>query len=151
MEFSKIQLIVSGLDLDMKYGLKLILGSELAGRHSLLHLPDENAIYEFIDDTFDLSSFEKLISLMYSPDYEVTFISDDVKQFHGFMKIGVNDLNKRAKEFKEGYVLFRAEHSSHSLLSFVELIAHLRSPEGCPWDRKQTHETLRTNILEETY
>lgn len=34
---------------------------------------------------------------------------------------------------------------------FIELIAHLRSPEGCPWDRKQTHQTLRTNLLEETY
>jgi tetrapyrrole methylase family protein / MazG family protein len=49
------------------------------------------------------------------------------------------------------YVFFRADPASRSLLPFVELIAHLRSPEGCPWDRKQTHETLRTNVLEETY
>ena len=27
----------------------------------------------------------------------------------------------------------------------------LRSPGGCPWDRKQTHETLRTNLVEEAY
>jgi tetrapyrrole methylase family protein/MazG family protein len=34
---------------------------------------------------------------------------------------------------------------------FQELIAHLRAPEGCPWDREQTHQTLRPNLLEETY
>ncbi len=33
----------------------------------------------------------------------------------------------------------------------MELIAHLRAPDGCPWDRKQTHETLRRYLLEETY
>jgi len=38
-----------------------------------------------------------------------------------------------------------------SFEAFQELIAHLRAPEGCPWDRKQTHQTLRTNLLEETY
>jgi tetrapyrrole methylase family protein/MazG family protein len=37
------------------------------------------------------------------------------------------------------------------LEAFEELIAHLRAPNGCPWDRKQTHESLRTYLLEETY
>lgn len=35
--------------------------------------------------------------------------------------------------------------------SFQETIAHLRAPNGCPWDREQTHQTLRTNLLEEAY
>jgi tetrapyrrole methylase family protein/MazG family protein len=35
--------------------------------------------------------------------------------------------------------------------TLVEIIALLRSPEGCPWDRKQTHESLRKNLLEEAY
>lgn len=34
---------------------------------------------------------------------------------------------------------------------FQETIAHLRAPEGCPWDQKQTHQTLREYLLEETY
>lgn len=34
---------------------------------------------------------------------------------------------------------------------FLETVAHLRSPEGCPWDREQTHASLRENLLEETY
>ncbi|TFG70008.1 MAG: nucleoside triphosphate pyrophosphohydrolase [Anaerolineales bacterium] len=38
-----------------------------------------------------------------------------------------------------------------SFEGFQETIAMLRSPEGCPWDREQTHETLRMNLLEESY
>jgi tetrapyrrole methylase family protein / MazG family protein len=38
-----------------------------------------------------------------------------------------------------------------SFEGFQETIARLRSPEGCPWDREQTHQSLRTNLLEETY
>jgi len=32
----------------------------------------------------------------------------------------------------------------------VEIIARLRSEDGCPWDRQQTHESLKGNLLEET-
>ena len=31
----------------------------------------------------------------------------------------------------------------------AEIIAQLRAPGGCPWDREQTHTTLRTHLLEE--
>lgn len=34
---------------------------------------------------------------------------------------------------------------------FQDIIAHLRAPEGCPWDKEQTHESLRRFIVEETY
>ena len=33
---------------------------------------------------------------------------------------------------------------------FVEIISRLRAPDGCPWDRAQTHETLKKYLLEET-
>ena len=34
---------------------------------------------------------------------------------------------------------------------FVEIISTLRSENGCPWDREQTHESLRKNLIEESY
>ena len=34
---------------------------------------------------------------------------------------------------------------------FVEIIKILRSPNGCPWDRAQTHETIKSNLIEESY
>lgn len=35
--------------------------------------------------------------------------------------------------------------------TLVDIIARLRSPDGCPWDRKQTHSSLREYLLEECY
>ena len=37
------------------------------------------------------------------------------------------------------------------LNKLVDLIAVLRSENGCPWDREQTHMTLRPNMVEEAY
>ena len=34
---------------------------------------------------------------------------------------------------------------------FLEIIKALRAPDGCPWDREQTHESLRPCMLEEAY
>lgn len=34
---------------------------------------------------------------------------------------------------------------------FVEIIKVLRSPNGCPWDRAQTHESIKSNLIEESY
>jgi tetrapyrrole methylase family protein/MazG family protein len=35
--------------------------------------------------------------------------------------------------------------------NLVDIIARLRSPDGCPWDRAQTHLSVKNNLLEETY
>jgi tetrapyrrole methylase family protein/MazG family protein len=35
--------------------------------------------------------------------------------------------------------------------TLVNIIATLRAPDGCPWDRKQTHASLRENLLAECY
>lgn len=40
---------------------------------------------------------------------------------------------------------------SESFDRLVQIMARLRAPDGCPWDRKQTHESLKPYLLEETY
>lgn len=38
-----------------------------------------------------------------------------------------------------------------SFEEFQEIIARLRAPDGCPWDREQDHQSLRPHLLSETY
>lgn len=38
-----------------------------------------------------------------------------------------------------------------SVEAFQEVVAHLRAPDGCPWDREQTQQSLGPSLLEETY
>ncbi len=62
------------------------------------------------------------------------------------------------------YEIDRSDHIQHltalylpalgqmsSFEQFQEVIAHLRAPEGCPWDRKQTHQSLRQYLIEEAH
>src|ERR1700682_2228246 len=40
---------------------------------------------------------------------------------------------------------------SPGIEAIFEVVKQLRAPDGCPWDREQTHESLRPYLLEETY
>ncbi|NOQ41126.1 MAG: nucleoside triphosphate pyrophosphohydrolase [Desulfuromusa sp.] len=44
-----------------------------------------------------------------------------------------------------------AKKTSRELLKLIDIMATLRSSDGCPWDQKQTPETLKPYILEEAY
>ena len=40
---------------------------------------------------------------------------------------------------------------SYSFTDFMDIIRRLRGKEGCPWDREQTHESLKSCLIEECY
>src|SRR5438132_4057814 len=44
-----------------------------------------------------------------------------------------------------------SEANVERLREMLEVVETLRAPDGCPWDREQTHESLRPYLLEETY
>ena len=39
----------------------------------------------------------------------------------------------------------------NELKELIDVVAKLRAPDGCQWDREQTHKTLRPNMIEEAY
>ena len=45
----------------------------------------------------------------------------------------------------------KSEGEKYSFEDLYEIIRLLRSPEGCPWDRVQTHKTLEKPMIEEAY
>jgi tetrapyrrole methylase family protein/MazG family protein len=72
-----------------------------------------------------------------------------------------------AEELLEDLPLYAIDRSQHiglltslyvpplgegtSFEAFQDVIAHLRAPDGCPWDREQTHLSLRNYLIEESY
>src|SRR5215203_3947256 len=44
-----------------------------------------------------------------------------------------------------------AQTAGERLERLVDIMRTLRAPGGCPWDREQTHASLRPFVLEETY
>lgn len=49
------------------------------------------------------------------------------------------------------FLYLPADNTHSGFTTFQQTIARLRAPGGCPWDRKQSHQTLRPYLLEETY
>jgi MazG family protein len=45
----------------------------------------------------------------------------------------------------------RTQNPGPAFAKLAAVMARLRAPGGCPWDREQTHETLRTYLIEESY
>ena len=43
------------------------------------------------------------------------------------------------------------EKKKFDLYDFLAIMRRLRAPDGCPWDRVQTHESIRINAIEEAY
>jgi tetrapyrrole methylase family protein/MazG family protein len=41
--------------------------------------------------------------------------------------------------------------NDHPMQRLIALMARLRGPDGCPWDREQTHRSLQPYVIEETY
>ena len=102
-----------------------------------------------IDDKFVASTVKLNLSRFYGDETSVVFSNkkesvtiplyelDRIKKYDGgaLFIAGKDFLNKD----KYGYT---------DLLAVME---RLTAPDGCPWDRAQTHESIRTNLLEEAY
>lgn len=58
-------------------------------------------------------------------------------------KLDLGELSDRVMS-EDGETHFDFEH-------LVEIVRALRAPNGCPWDREQTHESLRHSLIEECY
>ena len=43
------------------------------------------------------------------------------------------------------------ENALGEFQTLLDIVERLRAPGGCPWDREQTHESLKRNLVEETY
>ena len=46
---------------------------------------------------------------------------------------------------------YNEEHALSAIKELLQTVYRLRAPGGCPWDREQTHATLRKFLIEETY
>ena len=72
------------------------------------------------------------------------------------VKKKIEDIFGEARTEEEGdaIVVFPSDLFHKTRYTFgdlVEIIYRLRDPDGCPWDRAQTNESIRTNIIEESY
>ncbi|HXQ34349.1 MAG TPA: nucleoside triphosphate pyrophosphohydrolase, partial [Anaerolineales bacterium] len=97
-------------------------------------------------ETSELALHLKTVLLTtYPKDHVVYFVESGKKKEARLEELGKDNYSETTCWFIPSLEV------GTSFESFAEIIAHLRAPNGCPWDREQTHESLRKHLLEESY
>ncbi len=147
---SFVEPVLSALHLDALSGLQLADALDLAAQHSPLVDPDRPALVGQLYSR-EVAGDAKLTLLnVYPAEHPVTLIRAAGTPQQEIRSLPLAELDRGTVDHLTSLYIPPLARLG-SLLTFQELIAHLRSPLGCPWDREQTHQSLRPHLLEETY
>lgn len=146
-----IQPILDVLQLKMPMSLSIIDALQLANSHHPPFPPDTPALVTQIESATVASKVKICLMTVYAQEHQVRLVHDVGSSEHlvESMPLSRIEHSKHLDIRTSLYIPPLAEHTSFE--AFQELVAHLRAPEGCPWDREQTHRSLRPNLLEEAY
>lgn len=143
MDLSLIADVFKVLRLTPPSKLTLLEARTLASAHLPPFPPDIPALLTGIDSR-ELAAHLKVVLLAAYPHEHVVMVVENGRS--AGVKLG--DFESLSPDACL-YIPSLGEGTSFE--SFAEIVAHLRAPDGCPWDREQTHQTLRTHLLEEAY
>ena len=139
--------ICSQLNLDpLARGLQIADAQEVARDFFPRLDTDRPALIANLDSLALARRVRRTLLINYPAAHEVALVQD-----HRTVTRTLGTLT-RDVPFAPGVVLYLPplpEPSSPQTLAAI--VARLRAPKGCPWDRKQTHTSLRRALLEETY
>jgi tetrapyrrole methylase family protein / MazG family protein len=145
MDFRLIHKIFDVLQIPLPAKLTLLEASALSSAHVPPYPPDMAALLTNVDSHELALQLKNVLLTTYPKEHGVFVVNEREKKEERLIDFGDD-------EFSEGSSLFiPALAEGTSFEAFAEVVAHLRAPNGCPWDREQTHETLRKHLLEESY
>jgi tetrapyrrole methylase family protein/MazG family protein len=131
--------------------VSLVDALELAAGHVPCFPPDSPALIAQLYSKEVASDVKLTLMSVYPDDHPVRLVhaAGTPQEFVEDLALHQIDQNPRMGLLSTLYVPALEQGSSFE--TFQEIIAHLRAPDGCPWDREQTHRSLRPHLLEETY
>jgi tetrapyrrole methylase family protein / MazG family protein len=149
---SFLEPVFAALGLDPYPRLSLVDALELSQEHVPAFPPDMPALVAQIYSRMVAAEVKMTLNAVYPDEHPVRLV-------HAAGTPG---------ELVEDLPLYEIDRSEHiglltvlyvpplgegtSFEAFHEVVAHLRAPEdGCPWDKEQTHQSLRASLLEESY
>jgi tetrapyrrole methylase family protein/MazG family protein len=129
----------------------LIDGLELAIAHHPPFPPNAPVLIAQIHSPSVASEVKITLMTVYPDDHQVMLVHGAGTADARIETIELYKIDRDRNIGLQTALYVPALGSSSSFESFQEVVAHLRAPDGCPWDREQTHLSLRPFLLEETY
>jgi tetrapyrrole methylase family protein/MazG family protein len=141
MDFTRIAVTFSILGFQPPLKLVLIEAADLREAHVLPTPPDCATLIAGIDSAELAAQVRSVLLAVYPKGHTIFSVAGEKKQ------------EESVESWSDGAdsLFVPPLAAGASFEAFQEIVAHLRAPDGCPWDREQTHASLRTHLLEESY
>ncbi len=148
---SFLEPILTALGLDAFDGLQIADATALAAKHHPNLDPDVGALVVQLYSRALAGELKLTLMNLYHDDHPVTLVqaAGTAAQVVRLLPLYQLDRQEGLDHLTSVYLPPLAQRGS--LASYQDVVARLRAPDGCPWDREQTHQSLRTHLLEETY
>jgi tetrapyrrole methylase family protein/MazG family protein len=151
---SFVEAALTALQLDALDGLQIFDAIELATRYHPPINPDVPALLGQVYSRSLTSAIKLTLMNEYPDEHEVILVHAAGTPDQRIVRCLLYQLDHRQVAAPLAHLTTLYVPPFARVTSFEGLqdtVAHLRSPEGCPWDREQTHESLRAGLLEEAY
>ncbi|MBI3733960.1 MAG: nucleoside triphosphate pyrophosphohydrolase [Chloroflexi bacterium] len=129
----------------LEVGGQMVEAAQLARAHYPPLDPDRPALVVGLDGAAMAGEVRQKLLLQYPPEHEVKWLGAT-----GAAVASLAELDRASMDDASALYVPPLARPGW-LASFAEIIARLRAPDGCPWDREQTPQSLRRYLLEEAY
>jgi len=147
MDLTLVASIFKILRLDPPSKLTLLEARTLSSAHVPPFPPDMPALLTGVDSRELALQVKNVLLAVYPREHQMYLVEGQMSKVERLGDFQPSTFNLQPATC----IYIPALAVGTSLESFAEIVAHLRAPDGCPWDKEQTHDTLRTHLLEESY
>lgn len=144
--------IFGALKIDPIEGFQLLDGTSMSMHDINMR---QHILIAQVYDTFSASEVKLTLMEKYRDDYPVTIVTAAGSTQEQLRTVPLYELDMAAEINNLTTVYVPPVQSDEDALrdwtTFRRIIARLRGPGGCPWDQKQTHESLKKYLLEEAH
>jgi tetrapyrrole methylase family protein / MazG family protein len=148
---SFIEPTLTALGVDALDGLQIADADQLATQHHPSLDPDRPALVAQLFSRRQASGVKLTLMNGYPDDHEVSLVRAAGTEREQIVVCPLFELDRQPIVDHLTTLYVPPLPRPGGLPTLQETVAHLRAPEGCPWDREQTHQSLRPYLLEETY
>ena len=149
---SFVDALFQSLKIDPVEGFQLLDGTSL---HSNQLQIDQHMFISQVYDQFVVSNIKLTLMERLPDDYEVVIVRAAGSSNERIERVALYELDRKVTLDNLTSVYVPPVTDEQIMLKnfskLREIIAVLRGPNGCPWDKEQTHESLKKYLIEETY
>lgn len=148
---SFIEPCLAALELDALDGVFVADAHEVGALHHPSFPPHAHVLVGQIHSRMVASDVKLTLMNQYPEDHSVVLVVGAGTGDPQMQRSPLHDLDRRETFGPLTTLYLPPLERPGAFEQFQEIVAHLRAPEGCPWDREQTHSSLRQHLLEESY